>query len=324
MLVGSKVRMLHGMGEGIVTKAEGDKITVLLEQGLEIPVHKRDLVLISGMEAKMVPDAQSGKGKPENPKPVPSKMFFVKEGVYLASFPGSAMLSEYTLINFTDYQLFILAYKICKPLNQFYQVIRMEPKSVEKLPESFPNQATNHWVGMQFQVLKYHESQGDAQACKEFRLSFSDQDWKKNKTKVPLLEKEGFLIQMDGSIQKINPEALKNSLLTQKEKIEPKAIERPEKKLEWREVDLHIEKLNPDPGNLSAGEILDIQLNAFEKALDKALTDGIGSLVAIHGVGSGVLKNEIHRKVSNHPHVQYFKEGRKEKFGYGATEIKFK
>ncbi len=326
MLVGSKVRMLHGREEGIVTRVDGEKISVLLEQGLEIPLHKKDVVLISAAESYSKPvSATSPSGnKTEPSKAAPSRLFFVKDGVYLAAFQGSAMLSDFSLVNFTDYQVFVLAYKLGKPLNHFYGHYLIAPKSHLMLPDAFPNQASHHWVGMQFQILKFHENQGDARPCKEFRLSFSDPAWKKSKTMVPLLEKEGFLIQMDGDFQAVSSEELKNSLLTPKEM--PAAGRSPvsEKKLEWREVDIHIEKLHADPGSLPASEILGIQIQAFEKALDRAIAEGIGSLIVIHGVGNGILKNEVHKKVSGHPHVEFFREGRKEKFGYGATEIKFK
>jgi hypothetical protein len=324
MLVGSKVRMLHGREEGIVTRVDGEKLTILLQQGLEIPMHKRDVVLISAAEEKVAPASEPSKSKSELPKSAPGRLFFVKDGVFLASFPGSAMLSEFALVNFTDYQVFVVAYKLGRPLNHYYGNFLLAPKSHVILPDPFPNQVSHHWVGMQFQMLKFSESQGDAKSSQEFRLSFSDQVWKKSKTKVPVLEKEGYLLQLDGDAQTVNPEELKNSLLTPKEKTPPAQVQTPEKKLEWREIDLHIEKLHADPGTLPASEIFDIQLKAFDKALDRALAEGIGSLIAIHGVGNGVLKNEIHKRVAGHPHVDFFREGRKEKFGYGATEIKFK
>lgn len=325
MLVGSKVRMLHGFGEGIVTKINGDQIMVLLEQGIEIPVHRRELVLISNLEEtiKPVQEQKQGTAATEIPKPG-SKMFFVKDGVYLAALPINPMLSEYYLVNFTDYQIFIVAYKLGKPLNQFFQIFQLVPKSFQIIPEAFPNQSTNHWVGMQFQILKFHQSQGDAQTCKEFRLSFSMQEWKKSKVKIPLLEKEGWLLQLDGMVEKINAEELKNSMLNPKPKVESLQKSLPEKKLEWREIDLHIEKLDTNHSQLAASEILGIQIKAFEKALDNALIDGIGSLIAIHGVGNGILKTEIHRRVSGNPQVKFFKEARKEKFGFGATEIQLK
>jgi dsDNA-specific endonuclease/ATPase MutS2 len=97
----------------------------------------------------------------------------------------------------------------------------------------------------------------------------------------------------------------------------------PIRKIESREVDLHIEKLRSDFGELSAGQILDIQLSAFEKEFDRAIRDMVNTLVIIHGVGAGVLKEEIHKRLSKSKQIKHYKEGRKEKFGYGATEIQF-
>jgi dsDNA-specific endonuclease/ATPase MutS2 len=44
----------------------------------------------------------------------------------------------------------------------------------------------------------------------------------------------------------------------------------------------------------------------------------------IHGVGNGIMRMEIHKRLSKNPQVQFFKDAMKEKFGYGATLVKLK
>jgi dsDNA-specific endonuclease/ATPase MutS2 len=36
------------------------------------------------------------------------------------------------------------------------------------------------------------------------------------------------------------------------------------------------------------------------------------------------MRMEIHKRLSKHPYVQFFKDAMKEKFGYGATLVKLK
>lgn len=88
-------------------------------------------------------------------------------------------------------------------------------------------------------------------------------------------------------------------------------------------VDLHIEKLMDDWKHLSNAEILDIQLKEFEKWYDLALAHHQPSLTVIHGVGKGVLRNEIHDILRMKREVKSFVNQFHSSFGYGATEIYF-
>lgn len=321
MVVGSRVRMLHGIGEGIVTKVNGDQMVVLLNEGLEIPLRRQDLVLIAVKEEAV----QIQKADPKTPvmlRPSTSRIFFVKEGVFLAGLSKTAMLIDLSIVNHTDFQLFVLVYKLGRPTNQFLTSLQIDPKSVHTLPEALPMQETNHLVGLAFQIVKFHPDQGELVPAKEFRFSFSQIDWKKTTAKIPILEKEGYLLQLDGDPTKIDPNRLKENMMSNRP--EPKSLAaQPPKRIEFREIDLHIEKLRSDFGDLPASQILDIQLAAFDKEFDKAILDMVNNLIVIHGVGSGVLKEEIHKRLSKSKQIKHFKEGRREKFGYGATEIQF-
>jgi dsDNA-specific endonuclease/ATPase MutS2 len=44
----------------------------------------------------------------------------------------------------------------------------------------------------------------------------------------------------------------------------------------------------------------------------------------IHGVGNGVLRDSIHKRLSGNKNVQYYEDVQKDKFGYGATKVKIK
>ena len=66
------------------------------------------------------------------------------------------------------------------------------------------------------------------------------------------------------------------------------------------------------------------QLQTFEKALDAAIASGMNEITFIHGVGNGTLRHHIHKTISKHPQVRTFLDARKEKFGFGATEVVFK
>lgn len=88
-------------------------------------------------------------------------------------------------------------------------------------------------------------------------------------------------------------------------------------------VDLHIEKLTNDWQHLSNAEILDLQLREFEKWYDLALAHRQPQLTVIHGVGKGVLRDEIHDVLRLKRDVKSFVNQYHPSFGYGATEIYF-
>ncbi len=88
-------------------------------------------------------------------------------------------------------------------------------------------------------------------------------------------------------------------------------------------VDLHIEKITSDWKHLSNYEIVSLQLKTFEKYYELALAHLQPSLVVIHGVGEGKLRDEIHDILRLKREVKSFVNQYDPRFGYGATEIFF-
>ena len=88
-------------------------------------------------------------------------------------------------------------------------------------------------------------------------------------------------------------------------------------------VDLHIEKITDDWKGLSNHEIVTLQLKTFEKYYDLAVAHMQPSLIVIHGVGTGRLRDEIHEELKHRKEVKTFVNQYHPAFGYGATEIFF-
>ena len=86
-------------------------------------------------------------------------------------------------------------------------------------------------------------------------------------------------------------------------------------------VDLHIEKLTNYEGDLSVSEIIELQLSAFEKYLDLAHLHHLPSIIFIHGIGEGTLKNELHERLRYRNYVKSFVNQYHHLYGYGATEV---
>jgi len=88
-------------------------------------------------------------------------------------------------------------------------------------------------------------------------------------------------------------------------------------------IDLHMEKLSDNWKHMSNFEILTMQLKEFEKWYDLAVAHYQPSLIVIHGVGSGKLRDEIHDILKTKKEVRYFINQYHPQYGYGATEIFF-
>jgi hypothetical protein len=89
------------------------------------------------------------------------------------------------------------------------------------------------------------------------------------------------------------------------------------------ELDLHIEKLTDKPGALDNFEMLTLQLQTFEKYFDLAVAHHLPSMIVIHGVGSGKLRDEIHELLRMKRNVKSFVNRYHPRYGMGATEIFF-
>ena len=87
-----------------------------------------------------------------------------------------------------------------------------------------------------------------------------------------------------------------------------------------KEVDLHIEELIENTNGLSNFEMLNIQLERFEKELDDALEKNMKKIVFIHGVGNGRLRQEIASVLKKTKGVS-FQDASYKEYGYGATQV---
>lgn len=86
------------------------------------------------------------------------------------------------------------------------------------------------------------------------------------------------------------------------------------------EVDLHIEKLHPNPEKLNTHSLLDVQLETARGQLEFAMRKRIQKIVFIHGVGEGVLKAELRTLFRRYEGLQV-RDADFRIYGQGATEV---
>jgi len=88
-------------------------------------------------------------------------------------------------------------------------------------------------------------------------------------------------------------------------------------------VDLHIDKITDAYRHLTKSEIVKMQMDEFEKYYELAVLHHRPSLIIVHGIGEGKLKQMIHEVLKNRNAVKSFVNRHHPQYGYGATEIFF-
>jgi len=86
------------------------------------------------------------------------------------------------------------------------------------------------------------------------------------------------------------------------------------------EVDLHIHHLTPSTKGMTNFDMLNLQLATAKRQLEFAIKKRIQKVVFIHGIGEGVLKEELHYLFKRYDIVKYY-DADYQKYGLGATEV---
>lgn len=88
-------------------------------------------------------------------------------------------------------------------------------------------------------------------------------------------------------------------------------------------IDLHIDRIPGVRPGMSNYELLQLQLQYFEKYYRLAVAHMQPKLIVIHGIGIGRLRDEIHEALRQKSEVSTFVNQYHPNFGFGATEIYF-
>ncbi|AYQ32741.1 Smr/MutS family protein [Runella sp. SP2] len=323
MNIGDKVRLIHSKEEGIVTRIlPNNVIEIEIEDGFRLPVLKRELAVVSAVEAQafrtVKPQATPDKATDSRPTGIRAE-----KGIFMAFVPLNDREIVLHLINNTDWDL---PYSLTTPTERHQRGIAggyLKAKSAIKVHELLIKDFED-WGTFVFHCLYFTVGFSPERAPLTKRIKFRANTFFNNKRKAPILEKDAYLFQLDADEkldQPLNAQELKEKMM---EKNEPEPavslpIERPSSV-----VDLHIEKLTRDFLALNNNEMIAIQLKTFEQQLEKAIASGMDEITFIHGVGNGVLRTELHRRMSKHKNVKFYEDAQKEKFGYGATKVKIK
>lgn len=310
--LGEFVRFVDERREGFITRIIDDQMVgVTGDDDFEIPVPVNKITRVHGYKYDELADAESA-------SPAASPGEFQTKGIYLAVVPDARKGSVvyFHLVNESSFQLMatLTVEKKHHFKGEFAGIIA--PHSSTKIYSATLSEL-DLWPKFTFQILYFTKQDIALPDPLVTEKKFKAKDFAGAKKTVSLLKEQAWPIRLDEEELVIDADKLKESFYKLPE--EKQSVEKPAK-----EIDLHIEKLRDDHQFLSKTEILKIQLEQFRKSLDAAIVHKLPSIIFIHGVGNGTLRHELHKILSKHQQVKTFMDARKEKFGYGATEVVLK
>lgn len=342
MNIGDKVRLLRAKEQGIVSRfLPGGMIEIEIEDGFRIPVMRSELVLVSPLEAeRLLKTSVYAPQKTVSPAP---PTIVSNQGIYLAFAPVNDRDYTLHLINNTDWEFpYVLGEESVGAGGgvQFRGVHSgvLKPKSQQKMNDLYAHAKFEEWPTFVVQGLWFRTGKSSLRQPLIKRFKARAATFFKNKTTLPVLNQPGFLTQLDEAVDQtqatvatspsispakpvtIRPDELKAEMFKPNAEVAEVSIERP-----TAIVDLHVEQLLPKgSGSRTPADLLKLQLDTFEKTLENAIASGMSDITFIHGVGSGSLRTELHKRLGKHPNVKFFEDAQKQKFGYGATKVTIK
>lgn len=326
MNIGDKVRLIHSKEEGIVTRfLKNDVVEVEIEEGFKLPVLRKELAVVSKAEDKAFKPQTRVQETIAPQRPVgerSSSHVKADKGIYLAFLPINEKLVSLHIINNSDWDL---PFSLTSGSEKTHRGLLggfLTARTFQKHPIDLDLKDFNDWGNITFQAFYYNFGYFAERPIFVKKIRLRANTFFINKKSAPILLKDCYLFQLDGEDAPfvINTAELKEKMMQPKtEEIPLKTVEKPA-----ATIDLHIEQLTANALSMNNAQMLDLQLRTFETKFENAIASGMDEIVFIHGVGNGILKQEIQKKLAGHKNVAWFQDAQKEKFGYGATRIKIK
>lgn len=314
--IGDRVRLLHGKEEGIIMRISGQIVEVEIEEGFILPVQVHEVVKIADHELTYF-KKNSPSSDEIKPRAVPAE-----KGIFLAFLPIHQERVVVYLINNTDYTLPFTLINEKGNTETGILASTLEPKSFQKSLKEWKISDFEQWGNFVFTALYFKEGTFSPKPPLHVIVRGKAKTFFSKKKTIPLVQEAGYVFQLDEiSSQPLNWQPALVATALQENQTNGDIVEMT---VTPSVVDLHLEKITPEGQSVPQQEALGYQLQYFKKHLELGMAQGLSEMTFIHGVGNGVLKQELQRHLSKHPQVAWFQEAQKEKFGYGALKVSLK
>lgn len=341
--VGDKVKFLHDTGHGEVSAIiDKNKVMVRTEDGFDVPYIVSDLVKygelenrrLSGLEDNDASSVESFGVSNESPDPheeySDTEPVEDEEIVFALTLSSRGNDIHSYLVNSSSYNLYYTVAQVISGEDNLLSKGSLEADTKVRISKLVPTGLSDDTIIRVCLLFWNHSFYKYIKPVNTtLRLSLKD-----ILTGVALEENEYFEEKASvytlysfkekanqGFENKIVDEDLKVVIKEKEKKIEKKKAVPAQRHPEIEEVDLHVESLVEDPGSLTSGEILELQMSRFTTSLETAIIHKTRRIVFIHGIGNGKLKHELRRTLDRkYPDLKYQDASFKE-YGYGATMV---
>lgn len=323
--IGDKVRFLNETGEGKVSRIK-DKNSVFVEMadGFEIPYPTSQLVPIH-TELILDKDRENIELSPE--ANVADAVYFVVEPDHELS----SLISEYKIYLFNA-SSFNMMYSYSIKDGEYFQTLKhgeigpYQKVLLKQIKINYFKEYNYHKIDCLLYKNTYFKAQlpvaeilfinpkvlSDSKSIKHEEFQWPVYGFLLKEEFLSTKEIEHTITDADIIRLKSIKEFKSKSSVSKSNKEYLKSLE--------KEVDLHIEELVKNTTGLTNYEMLNIQLERFEKELDEAMNKNMKKIVFIHGVGNGRLKQEILTILKTTKGITYHDASYKD-YGFGATQV---
>ena len=338
--VGDRVKFLNDVGGGTVTGfISKNMVNVKGDDGFEVPYPIHELVNVNAPELNEQGSVQP-LVQPEE-KTLDEVVFIEAEGeiingkeapdfyfCFVPADPKNPLSGEIEvyLVNDSNFKL-LYTYSYLTELDvETIKTGNVKSNSREKI-DSLSREDLSDFPDFGIQLLRFKGRSNEwfPPVVKRFRVNpvkfYKESTFRENsffKHHAMILKIESNLVQE--SLDSMTEDDFKKLA---REKIKTETSVKPAKKKTPEEVvfDLHITELLDNTEGLSNREILEIQLEKVESEMNAAIRDRVKRIVFIHGVGQGVLKQEVAKLLQTKFKKYYFQDASFKEYGYGATMV---
>jgi len=338
--VGDKVKFLSDVGGGVVVRFL-NKNMVMVENydGFEIPypivqlLNTSDPELNVGFDNKSKPIEQAETARKIEIEETPGEIINGKNSpdFYFCFVPADSRnpLAAEIKLFFVNDSNFIVLYRYTHINNSGFETVKhgTVQSNSRLLLESIVQDDLSELPEFGFQLIYFQKKENDwaAPIVKRFKVNpvkfYKETSFQPNQ----LFKKNAMVLQITQNILSTEIDKLTEADFQEmvKEKLQEPVVEKVTTKrtAEIVEIDLHINELIDNAEGLSNGQILEIQKDRVESEMKWAIQTGVKKIVFIHGVGQGVLKQEVLTLLKSKFRKYYFQDASFKEYGYGATMV---
>jgi hypothetical protein len=336
--VGDRVKFLNDVGGGIVTGFIGKNLAkVENDDGFEVPYPVSKLLNVDdpALNRGEVPPANAKveespvvQTAPDKGKILPGKEDPNFYFCCVPAHPGNPLAGNIDLFLVNDSNFTLLCH-YTHFINGQYETVFYDavPSNSKILLESIGLGDLNDLPEYGFHLIffRYEEKECHPAILKKFKMNpvrfYKEKSFRPN----AFFDRDAMVYQitediLNTEIDKLTEEDFRKVVKAKEKNTEEKKPSKPVDP-EIVEVDLHIHELVENTTGLTNKEILEIQMEKVEREMHAAIHSQVKRIVFIHGIGQGVLKQEI-AKLLNRKFPKYiFQDASFKEYGFGATMV---